>query len=547
MKLYVLSLLVSQLFNCATPAPAEMANGRCANPASKTAMPAYAQAHGLMDLLGASVDIDLRIHIGPHNEAALDAHLMRLYDPKSPDFHKFVTPEQFRSLYGPSPMDVHHVLKHLASQGIDTVGTIIRGNIVHVHTTVGKAEQAFAVRIHQIPDGRGHAIYATHDKPSWPDDVPIHHVDGLSQKPRRHTHIKKPHDIVTGGLSASVIRSAYNVPDSATGQGQTLGIMELDGYDPGDLDTYAAQMGIRRVPTTNILVNHYDGTVHDPGAQVEVTMDIQLANALAPDLDEIRVYEADNGDHSMLDIFNEAANPSLGDRKLVHVFSLSWGSPEDQMSASDVLAENAVLRQMAAQGQTVFVAAGDSGATDDGSALGTDDPASQPWAVAVGGTTLTVLNGIYQNETTWSGGGGGISCYWKAPAWQVGHEGIGSGASITNRDVPDIALNADPATGYAVYVAGNWQVVGGTSCAAPLWAAFATLVDERRHSLGLGPLGFFARALYRTAATPGGKAGLHDIADNSTNGYYPAVVGLDDATGWGSFNGAPLLEALSLP
>src|SRR6185503_824127 len=106
-------------------------------------------------------------------------------------------------------------------------------------------------------------------------------------------------------------------------------------------------------------------------------------------------------------------------RPLVKTISCSWGTPERQTSASTRNSENAILKQMAAQGQTAFVASGDNGAYADGRYLGIDDPSSQRWAIAVGGTSLRLkADGTYGIESTWSGGGGGLSSYWLAPAWQ---------------------------------------------------------------------------------------------------------------------------------
>ena len=113
------------------------------------------------------------------------------------------------------------------------------------------------------------------------------------------------------------------------------------------------------------------------------------------------------------------------------------------------------------------------------------------------------------------------------------------------RNVPDVSLDADPNTGYAIYFGGQWVVYGGTSCAAPLWSAFTALVNQQRAANGQGTLGFANTLLYSTAQSANYTAGFHDIADGSTNLFYPAATGYDDATGLGTFNGANLLAALS--
>jgi len=112
------------------------------------------------------------------------------------------------------------------------------------------------------------------------------------------------------------------------------------------------------------------------------------------------------------------------------------------------------------------------------------------------------------------------------------------------RNVPDISLNADPETGYAIYYRGEWYIYGGTSCAAPLWAAFTARINQQRELNGLSPLGFANPMLYQFAGSHY-ATDFHDVADGSTNLYYPAVRGYDAATGWGSFNGGNLLYDLA--
>src|SRR5262249_40924394 len=157
------------------------------------------------------------------------------------------------------------------------------------------------------------------------------------------------------------------------------------------------------------------------------------------------------------------------------------------------------FRQMAAQGQTICAAGGDNGAFDDGRTLSVDDPGSQPFMTSCGGTSLTTngAGGPWASETTWNGGsvrvgagGGGIGAVWGLPSYQSGAIAAGSGGSTTRRNVPDVALEADPQNGYAIFSGGRWSILGGTSCTAPLWAAFAALVNEGRAGAGKGRVGF---------------------------------------------------------
>jgi kumamolisin len=210
---------------------------------------------------------------------------------------------------------------------------------------------------------------------------------------------------------------------------------------------------------------------------------------------------------------------------------------------------------MAAQGQTIFAAAGDNGAYDNGSTLSVDDPASQPYVVGAGGTTLRTsgAGGAWASETTWNAGsidagagGGGVSQVWTIPSWQTGAITAASAASKTMRNVPDVAMNADPDTGYAIYYRG-WQVYGGTSCSGPIWAGFTALVNEQRAAAGKSAIGFLNPVIYAIGEGTYSvyASNFHDIDDGSTNLHYKAVKGYDDATGWGSFQGATLLAKLA--
>jgi kumamolisin len=328
-----------------------------------------------------------------------------------------------------------------------------------------------------------------------------------------------------------------------TGAGQTLALFELDGYTASDISAYESTYGLPNVPLENVLVDSATGGAG--GGAGEVTLDIELMLAVAPGASKIIVYEGPNNDQGILDTYAKIANENRA--KSV---STSWGLSEDGSSSSFLQAENAIFKQMAAQGQSIFAAAGDDGANDNGSSLSVDDPGSQPYVVGVGGTNLSTRgDGSYGSETTWhsgsSGGGGGVSAIWTQPDWQNGIATAVNLGSISMRNVPDVSLDADPNTGYAIYCNGSWGVWGGTSAAAPLWAGFTALVNQQRQANGLGPLGFANPSLYRIGQTGSYGADFHDINDNSTNGHYPAVSGYDNATGWGSFNGDGLFQSLT--
>ena len=348
-----------------------------------------------------------------------------------------------------------------------------------------------------------------------------------------------------GGFSPSDILKAYNLTSvQGNGSGQSIALFELASYQASDITEYTNYFGLSSAQLKNVLV---DGGSKS-GIDAEVTLDIELALALAPE-SEIYVYEGPNSNQGVLDTYNKIATDNLAKQ-----VSTSWGLGENLVNSQYLQAENAIFMQMAAQGQTIYAAAGDSGAYDDyqdnsSKTLVVDDPASQPYVVGVGGTKLTVNSGtcVYQSESVWNNGigngagGGGVSTIWPIPSWQTN---ISSVVSTSHRNVPDVSLNADNETGYAIFFDGQWQIYGGTSCAAPLWAAFTALVNQERYSLKSAALGFANPIIYTLGVRETYATDFHDVTSGN-NLYYQAKTGYDNATGWGSFNGANLFARLT--
>jgi subtilase family serine protease len=327
------------------------------------------------------------------------------------------------------------------------------------------------------------------------------------------------------------------------GTGQTLGLFELSGYTAADISGYESYYHLPAVPLQNVLVHGFPG---NPGSGAdEVTLDIELMIALAPGASKIVVYEGPNTSLGVVDTYDRIAADNLAKQ-----ISTSWGLSETSTSLRVLESENSAFQEMAAQGQSIYAASGDRGAYDNGSSLSVDDPASQPYMVGTGGTQLFVNpDETYNHETTWNvngtvsggAGGGGVSVVWSIPSWQ---QGIGSAASSTMRNVPDVSLNSDQYTGYSIFYGNRWWIYGGTSCAAPLWAAFTALANEQRATNGQGLLGFANPTLYQLAQEANYASDFHDITAG-TNLYYHAVTGYDNATGWGSFVGSSLLADLA--
>lgn len=384
-------------------------------------------------------------------------------------------------------------------------------------------------------------------------------VLGIDDRPQARAHFRiagtgpRSAGSAAAGSAAAVsftplqLGQAYGFPAGTDGAGQSLAIIELGGgYGQQDLDAYFAGLG---VVTPAVRAVGVDGAVNvagsDPqGADGEVLLDIEVAGALAPKA-SIVVYFAPNTDRGFLDAVATAVHAVPTPAAV----SISWGQSEDAWTGQARAALDQVFVDAAALGVTVCVASGDNGSSD-GAADGTvhvDFPAASPHALACGGTTLQLnAAGVPVSETVWNNGagrgatGGGVSDTFALPGWQSA-AGVPAraGGGGPGRGVPDVAGDADPATGYQVLVDGHRLTIGGTSAVAPLWAA---LVCRLTQALG-HRLGLLQPALYAHAAAGATPPGLRDIT-TGTNGAYTARPGWDPCTGLGVPDGQHLLTNL---
>jgi kumamolisin len=424
--------------------------------------------------------------------------------------------------YGADPADVEAVQRLLADGGVQVLSVDPVSRLMRVR---GPAD---------VVRGLSHdAITA---------------VLGLDPRPFAETRYRIARaEAVSTSYTPLQLASAYGMPD-ADGTGQTIAIIELGGgFGQHDLDTYFGGLGL---PTPSVTAVSVDGATNaagqDPnGADGEVLLDIEVAGAIAPAA-TLLVYFAPNSDAGFLDAVSQAAHASPAPT----VMSISWGQSEDQWSKAARDAMDAAFADAALLGATVFVAAGDSGSTDNEAqgAPHCDFPASSPHVLGCGGTALHLgADATVADEVVWNDGGaggatgGGVSDAFPLPDWQRG-AGVPAraGSGGAGRGVPDVAAVADPQTGYQVLVDGQSMVIGGTSAVAPLWAG---LVCRLAQLLGR-PLGQLTPTLYASVA-PGAPAdGLRDITSGS-NGAYSAAPGWDPCTGLGVPSGAALLTLLS--
>ena len=273
----------------------------------------------------------------------------------------------------------------------------------------------------------------------------------------------------------------------------------------------------------------------------------EVVAAMAPKASQI-VYEGPNTTQGVNDTYTR-----IVDDNKAQIATISWGECEAQSGVAELQTLDAILKRGAAQGISMFAASGDSGAYDcNDNNLAVDSPAGDPNITGVGGTNLQASGGTYGSESVWSsptdtqrsprgaGGGGGISNTFTQPSWQVG-PGVQNQYSNGNREVPDVAADADPQTGYAVYCTvlasgcpftGN-ITVGGTSAAAPLWAGSMALVNEYLQKQNRARVGFANPALYALATAQQQFPPFHDVTSGD-NLFYPATATYDQASGLGS-------------
>ena len=338
------------------------------------------------------------------------------------------------------------------------------------------------------------------------------------------------------GYSPQQIGTAYDFGATYNGAGVTVAIATAYTYTESDVATFWSTYGITAPSHRPIPV---DGTATQ--TDVETTLDLERVGAMANGAN-VLVYEGANPE---IITFADAYNMIVADN-FASVVATSWGLCEPNMPSSYMQLDDEILAQGVVQGQTWFAASGDGGAQDCGTGtLAVDFPGSDPNLGAAGGTTLALNgNGTIATETAWSGSGGGLSIDFTEPSWQLG-PGVTNAWSNGMRQGADIAFDADPATGYSVYYNSAWSVFGGTSFAAPNWAAIFALINQARAQNGVGRIGHPGPALYglNNGLLSQPYPAFHDIVSGS-NGYYAATTNWDYPTGWGSVDVANLIRDL---
>ena len=433
-----------------------------------------------------------------------------------------------------------------SDHGLTVVSTEPARRLIKLSGTAAQFQSAFQTTLAHYQDGkltfRGRS--GSLKLPAELHAV-VESVMGLDNRPQaRPRLVILPAAEVAESYRPNKVASLYAFPTSVTGKGQCIALIELGGgYTPADTASAFETMGLTPPAVVTVSVDGGKNTPSpDDGADGEVALDIQVAGGAAPGA-RIAVYFAPNTDAGFVDAITSAVHDTTNRPSVI---SISWGAPESDWTQQAIQSMNSALQDAATAGVSVFVASGDNLATDgvrDGKAH-VDFPASSPWAIGCGGTSIAVSGSSITSESVWndgnSGGGGGISDLFPVPSFQQTTKlppSVNDGQK--RRGVPDVAGDAAPGTGYRVVVNGQTEVVGGTSAVAPLWAGLTALINEGASA----PVGFFLPFLYTNATV------LRQVTDGDNNPQgsdvgYSAGPGWNACTGLGVPNGEALLAAL---
>jgi len=486
--------------------------------------------------------------------------LQQIYDPSSPQYHQYLTPQQIARRFGPAEQDYQAVVAFAQTNGLQVAGIYADRTLLRLEGTVADVEKALHVTLQVYPHPtEARTFYAPDLEPSLDLAVPILHISGLSDYvlPRPSGHVGTSPKPEAGAMPGSGsgpggaylgndYRAAYVPGTSLNGAGQVVGLLELDGYYANDILTYETNANLPNVTLTNVLIDGFSGIPDSDANWVgEVSLDIEMVIAMAPGISKVLVYESPNCCYYWVDILKQMQEDNIAKQ-----LSSSWLFDYDDPNA------DTIYQEFAMQGQSFFQCSGDYLAFYNGVSQWTDDPN----VTLVGGTTLSTTGpgGSWVSETTWNNGdgtigsGGGVSASYMGnftiPSWQQGINMTTNHGSTLKRNVPDVSLVAYDA--WVVWNNGSKGWWWGTSIAAPLWAAFTALVNQQGANYGKPMVGFLNPALYAIGAGPLYASCFHDTTtgnntNNHSSGLYYAVAGYDLCTGWGTPNGTSLINALA--
>lgn len=506
---------------------------------------------------------------------------------------KYLTRTELASKTGADPVDIAKIDAFAHVHGLTVVEASVARRTVKLSGRVADLSAAFGVKLRRYKAGaisyRGRTGSLT--IPAELEGI-VERVLGLDDRPVVETHYRLLSQVkrspaarvgksghkgrrqkratADGGPTSYTpvqLAGIYDFPSGLDGTGQTIALIELNdvdsqgnptgaGYATSDLETFFENLGI---PMPSVSAVGVDGGANLPGkdtnADGEVTLDIEVAAGIAPGA-KIAVYFGTNTDDGFIQVLSAAVHDDV---RKPGVISISWGQAEETATSQMLQGLQEILQEAAALGVTVCVAAGDNGSADEDKNVWdgkphVDFPASSPYALACGGTTLDASSAPSTPvETVWNRGvkggatGGGVSNFFPKPSYQANVSVPAPANSAGGRGVPDVSADADPYTGYSVVIGGQEQPIGGTSAVAPLYAGLIARINQSLTSGGGNPVGFINPLLY-AQSTPAGV--FHDVTlgnndiYNDLGGEFEAGPGWDPCTGLGSIDGAKLLAAL---
>lgn len=581
----------------ATRARASGASGGMSAPVRIGTPPQLPAGSKVVGPLPAQTRLSVTIALEPRDPAGLAEYATQVASPGSSVYRHYLTVAQFRERFGPTDAQIGVLTSELRDGGLQPGPVSANGLSIPISAAAGAIAHALSISLQRVRLAKGRVAYANTAAPAFPASVAasVQGVIGLdslfrtrplgirsasaSRRPGARPHMAAaalPPSPCSAATSAGSTYHAWTADQLASayrfsslygagdfGFGQTVALFELSTYPSSDVAAYQTCYGTS-TSVSNVPVD--GGATTSTGADEDV-LDIEDVIGLSPQVN-IRVYEGPNTTTGVYDTYSKIVSDNLAT-----VISTSWGLCEPSEGSTAAQSENTLFQEAATQGQSTFAAAGDSGSTDctsgpNKTTLTVDDPASQPFVTGVGGTSLSAI-GPPPTETVWNdgktggAGGGGISSLWTMPSYQSGSASslnvinsnssgtpCGAGAGSYCREVPDVSASADENHGYVVYSNGAWTAYGGTSAAAPLWAAFTALTNASS-ACGGTPIGFANPLLYNAAAGAF-SSDFNDITSGNNNlsgsGLYPAGSGYDMASGLGTPIGSGLPDDLcSLP
>ncbi|HXC76191.1 MAG TPA: S53 family peptidase [Candidatus Acidoferrum sp.] len=484
---------------------------------------------------GAGTQVDLNLGLRGRNPQRLAALLA--------DGHT-VTPNEYTSEFGPDPALAGAAAALLKARGFHVTWSP-SSSLIAADGPAPVAARLLDVTIGNYRLADGTSFYASLDQPHIPPQLAaiVTSVTGLDSYTKALSHAVR-----AGGLTPTDVLAFYNLQPlrdaGLDGAGQTVVLPEIDNLpNLSDLDKFATKFGLPPFePLLTIKRDPSWGTPEPPAG--ETVMDLEIIHEVAPKA-KLVIYLAGPQVALADRAFDQLVTDHLGS-----IISDSLGQCEAGVGSGHRNDYASIEDRAVAQGMGHFVASGDFGAYDCGEANGAsvDFPSALPNITAVGGTTaFQSTDGKYFKELAWSspidqrGTGGGASLYYAMPDYQ---KNVAQAAGNGMRQVPDVASDADPASGFSFIFEGRAAQAGGTSAAAPLWAATMALINQDLKKKGLREAGFANPALYwmgqNSAKLPAPP--FHDVVSGN-NLAFSAGPGWDFATGWGSMDAAALDKA----